>query len=272
MTDYNGAFYINQASLDYVRGTTFDFRKYQLAVWDVVPEDESGDRGRFLQYMGTRYDHAFHGQADQRGKTNYLVEVSGRPAHDVGHHLITREMRIKRVDIQVTVYAPEWYSARELKDAMKFGVWPRQAREVGLLEKESDTVEVGDRSSDRYIRIYEKGANWLRFEVEYKHARALRFAEMFRRGGGKEILSGVIAHELDLLPESPVKDLFMSAIDEPDAIPVKVPAVDANKIRRLKWIASLLPTIRKAMRDDDIGFRVQGWFMDIIDEVDNEKW
>ena len=272
MTTYNGDFYINRPALDYVRGTTFDIRKFQKTVWQVVPEDDSGERGTFLQYKGTRYPHAFHGQAEQNGKTNYLIEVSGRPAQDVGYHLIHAEMKMTRVDVQITVYKPDWYSARECKDAIEYGVWPRDSRTVGLLERDSDTVEIGDRSSDRYIRIYEKGSDWLRFEVEFKGPRAVRFSEMYRKGGGDAILEGVLAHELDLLPETPVKDLFLSAVNDADAVPVRVPYVDADKLNRLKWIASLLPALRKAMRDHDIGNRVTGWLMDLIEEVDNEKW
>lgn len=264
---------VNKVALDYWRLTTFDFKKYQRLVWDVVPNDVSGERGGFQQYKGTQYAHIFHGQGEQGGKTHYLIHVSGERTQELMNELIDNDdLRSTRIDVQLTLPLPGDFDCRELTDALRFGVWPGIERDVQLIDNGGDdTVTVGDRTSDRYIRIYVKEKGWLRFEVEFKGDRAQR-AALLISDGKQTAMCGIVLSELNRLPNAPYLDLFRTHIVsrgcEELGVLVKVKSTDG--LKRMKWLRSLLPTIRRMMRDHDYGYIVSGWIIDLAEEMANE--
>ena len=257
---------LNSPMIDFVTATTNSFRAYRDAAHEIVPAAESGKRGQFLQYKGDRYNNIFHGQAEQRGRTHYLIQISGADADEHTMTLCESGMRFTRVDVQITCHRPNWYSARELADSLTHGAWPRQRRKIVLIENGGDdTVYIGSRKSDKYIRIYVKDADYIRFEVELKGERARAAAAQYR-DAGENALGGILAHEVRILPQTAIGDVFERACEQYKSLAVSVPYVEASKIRQMQWLASILPAIEKMANDHDYGNRVRGWLTSILQE------
>lgn len=255
---------LNSAKVDWITATTNDFRKYQMTVWEILPGDRSGERSSFQQYKGDSYGGVFHGQAEVKGRTSYLIRVSGAEADEHWEVICRNGLKVTRFDLQVTILKPEWYHARELKDAIEFGVWPGQSRLVELRERQgNDTVYVGSRTSDRFIRIYVKEDDFLRFEIEFKQERAVIASKMMLEQG-RMVARAVLVSEINKMPDNPVSDEFKRVLGDSVA-EVKVPYLAKDKHKTLKWIATILPALERASLDHDIGDRVTIWLMSVID-------
>lgn len=253
---------VNKPSLDWVTATTNHFRKYQVTAWEVTPGDQSGKRGKWLQYKGDQYEGIFHGQAQQGSKTSYLLKITGGKADSLGEVVLKNEMKVTRLDIQLTVALPDWFDARELHDEMALGVWPGQWRTVSMIQNGgNDTVYIGHRSSDRFIRIYVKETSYIRFEVEFKAERAVRAAKMIAEGG--DIVKGaILSAEMDKLPSAAILDVFQRYLAGSEDVKVKYLATE--KLGKIRWIARILNSIEQSMNDHDYGDMVAGWFEEMI--------
>jgi DNA relaxase NicK len=160
----------------------------------------------------------FFGTADQKNRPHYICQVSGLRANDAWNVYAPlaqgQLVRVTRLDPAVTVdlEGREWSQSHLFARLRRFS----PTRSISYIESKSGpqgrklaTVYVGSRSSDRMIRIYEKvlgdDSIALRFEVEYKSARAAEVANLLLRSFR---LGNFLRAELDVLNDDPLTKLF----------------------------------------------------------------
>jgi len=254
---------INNAQIDFVTATTAVKRRYDLASREVCEGKGEAREGRFLQYVGDRYESVFTGEAMQRGKASYLIQVTGEDSKESGIVLIDAGMKVTRIDLQITVKLPSDYSARELADCFSYKKWLGGERKINLIESEGmDTVNVGSRSSNRYIRIYVKEGGFLRFEVEYKKELAVRVAQVIKESGEGQIAK-ILNWEISRLPENGFCQELSRACGR-DVLKINVARGDTSEMNTVRWIRSILPTLQRMSNSHTYGFMVTGWLEDII--------
>lgn len=144
---------------------------------------------RFREYTGyRRHDTAGLGgcawavaNAGEKG----IIQAWGSLSQRVGHAVSRKELRATRVDLAVTVlHDHEQMSVHEMLPTLD----PGAAQYSGIvpLNTEGGTLYVGHRSSERFGRLYDKGAQlggdtphrvlW-RYEVELKRSQAEQAAQ-----------------------------------------------------------------------------------------------
>lgn len=271
-------YYIGSPAVDALTLSTFG--RPDAAVLRQLARSVTGGgfhESRFLQYVGEadQDNHYFSGTADQGGRDHYLIRCSSALAHDFA--LLTHEAagqfprtKATRVDVQLTV--PLWAGfdlqavGLDLKKHVASGRWPfrgRRARrrEVNLVlgSKDLHTIYIGDRASERFIRVYVKDIAdrlHIRFEMEYKGDLAVQaWAAMLNHGAAG--LGPLLRGELDMLPASFVAYLtpIEAALVEYDPERLQVVTAAATWERQLKWVRKqVAPTLEKLLaspaRDD----------------------
>jgi hypothetical protein len=124
-----------------------------------------------LQYHGRRAEDgsAFHGTGNQGRKIHHLCHISGDTAEQWAKYLKLAvpgdSVYCTRIDVQTTIVCPKNYDSLEFYEQSK-----RVARSI-VKNPETSTVYIGARSSDLFMRLYEKIINetmYLRLEFELK--------------------------------------------------------------------------------------------------------
>lgn len=273
---------VNAVSLDYLTLTTF----HPIAVaafWAWHQDIEHGRKdAKRMQYSGVVAHHetgsAFFGSAEQRGQAHTMLQVSGLLAESAWNALQETvhktQARVTRIDIQVTVpYDRATWSQSGVFEEIRLNA---PNRSVSFVESKSapdggklSTVYYGSRTSDRVTRLYEKvgmGEDvFLRFETEYKGARARKLGYELAKGLGNA--KNVLAAELAAFPCQSVRLLFLDYIENPR--PVKVQRESGNT---KKWLLTqVLPALDRFLNDhnstqhaDDVG---QAFFDLLLDHM-----
>lgn len=198
-------FELNISKLDYLTITTFEpsimaeLYKWHIAIGSELPNRKRGN------YVGSvtndRYGSSFCGVAKQGDREHVMMQVSGLLSESAftatKEFVISGRARVTRIDLQITVdYDREVWSQYDLFCALKE---ENGGRSVNYRESKSGpqnsilaTVYYGSRTSDNMVRIYEKrGLNddiHLRFEVEYKSARAQEVHSALCAGSNRRAL------------------------------------------------------------------------------------
>lgn len=256
----------NTPALDYWRATTSRLEEMDSMSADLVPREMDGENWRFLQYSGKSFGGLHVGSAIQNGQPSYIVEASGETADDLWPSLKYSDMKVTRLDLQITIPKPDYWDSVEYHFEMELGEWPKGiARDVQTrLNKGNDTIYVGDRTSQVYIRVYVKDVNYVRFEVEYKKAKAVD-AWKIVRNGGRLAVAGLLMAEIKSLPDSPFLEDCRAVLLKWTDVSISIPLErkKSTDISKLRWLASLLNTVEKMMNDSDYGDMVLGWFVDM---------
>jgi len=99
----------------------------------------------------------------------------------IQHHMLYNDT-CKRIDLALDVLDSE-LNIKELSDMMEQGKAKTKFKTWTFLHgNNGDTLYLGSRQSEQFIRIYDKGAqlgtddNWVRIEIELKGSRAVEFA------------------------------------------------------------------------------------------------
>jgi len=186
---------------------------------EIGVEDE-----RRLQYRGQRYDgrngSAWAGMADIAGYSWLLFQISGELANEALRYLLPAttlpRTRITRLDLQITIEEPEeWEQIRFFNRMKRAAKRPGYIESKGARTRTLATVYVGQRSSQRIARIYEKetagGAKLLRFEGEYKGDKAAAVADALAKHTPAEMILSHIQslhdEKLSLVFESPLSGI-----------------------------------------------------------------
>ena len=265
-------YYVGSPAVDYLTLSTFareDFRELR-ALARSVTDGQFGD-GRLMQYSGEVAAGYFAGMGDQGGRDHHLVRVSGALAHDMAR--LTQEARgsfprtkATRCDVQVTLLS--WgirladlglrLERRELGSFRGDRARDRRIKTVRG-DDELDTIYIGSRDSERFIRCYVKeiaGARFIRFEVEFKDSLAVQaWAAMLNEG--EQGLGGLLRAELDMLPPGLVEALSPVYRAVSNYVPGRLRHLTGAPTweRQLRWLRKQVsPTLEKLLaspaRDD----------------------
>lgn len=181
---------VNDAAIDWLTLTSYerDFGKAVKSFVDEKVEIVTRQQSRMLGYAGTRAVSAdgsiFLGQ---NISGHWMLTVSGQLADIIFRHhcLLYMQVRCTRMDVQVTIPEPIGWKQKSFADSVaeseRFGAYSHIASESG------ETVYLGSRKSDAFVRVYEKEAEgevkkWLRYEVEYKADRSNGLYKRLRDG------------------------------------------------------------------------------------------
>jgi hypothetical protein len=209
------------------------------------------ERGKWLQYAGWRKESFFIGMGEQNKKRHAVCHASGYLAHTMHPVFLEWENWYStRIDIQRTVKKPEWVDLHGLYTHLgKNGV-------SLISSEENDTLYIGSRTSDKFIRLYEKMYDemYLRLEFELKGSRAAAAWQALINGEECDRVFDYYLGKLKL-PEGYIK-LFKNIDHKATERAMRI-EVEHNAEKKLKWIISLDATMRKAIADHDIGERTK---------------
>jgi DNA relaxase NicK len=104
---------------------------------------------------------------------------------DLAPWLLERGLRPSRVDLAADVRGAGWPGPSTLYRYLPAAETRTHRRtwELTLDWDGGEKLTVGARSSERYLRVYVKGDQWVRHELELKQAAALRAADTLAVGG-----------------------------------------------------------------------------------------
>jgi hypothetical protein len=273
--DKSPSFIVNAPAIDYLTISTFDEKNFNLIVSESSSKETQPDDARRMQYHGQYQSMSngglFWGTADQKERKHYLIQCSGGYSNRLTNYMMTtgvEDFNVTRLDIQLTLIKPEWFKSRGLVDSLRLGNWPHRTRTVTAIDGGgNDTVYIGSRHSDRFIRIYVKDTDYLRFEVEYKAERANAVYEMLKTYGKERAMLGILHREMISLPTHPIIDGFRSHIhNDGESLKPEVIRTDSNTY---KWfIHSVVPALQRLLNDHDQSARVRTILLDIISSTD----
>jgi hypothetical protein len=175
--------------------------------------------GHWLQYHGRRSDDGgiFHGQGIQGGRPHHIAHMSGERSDDWASYFMHAEWTDKiyctRIDLQVTIAEPTEHDGVALYEKVHRKV-KSIVRSPGVT-----TVYVGARSSQLFIRVYEKvlEERFLRCEFELKqdYARNAWDALVASSVTKADLFNSCL--EKSSLPQN-YRDWFRSDSDRTDAL------------------------------------------------------
>jgi hypothetical protein len=198
---------LNVARADYLTLTTFHQAKLiQDALADLYP-DEFARPAKQGSYTGLQWSGLFAGKGKQNGVPHYIIRSHGEDAETVFWRTNEIAAKCTRVDLQITIRLPEFYSSRNLFDKLiaKDTKWTGRRMKPRIIQSgdDLDTVYIGSRTSDRLFRIYvkpgeDKQPEYIRFEVEYKRKLAQKVRNLIV--SRETIPRAILAADLHRLP------------------------------------------------------------------------
>lgn len=93
-------------------------------------------------------------------------------------HLRSENWRVTRLDVAHDIFNSGMEIEKEWHDGLSKQAFERKFRTDLILSPNGDTINIGARTSDKYLRIYDKGKeqrlsdDWKRYELEIKHKTA----------------------------------------------------------------------------------------------------
>lgn len=199
-----------------------------------------------LNYKGLQEGKVFVGDGQQDGYFHRMLQVSGKDAGLAVPALIhLPDIECTHLDLQVTCGWPGsdiFAIAERLRD--NFLVDYRTSTE-------GDTVYIYSRLSDKYIRIYQKTKDIVRFEVAYKKPYARAMWQTLRSDrlivSDEETLNmkkAWLMYELWKLHDKTLLGVFQDSLgNNPMRPPKFVPAPENNRERWLRKIVA--PALQK---------------------------
>ena len=174
--------------------------------------------------------------------------------------------KFSRIDVCVDVYVPEAADspARQLRDPL---AWERYVTNKKVHTRswydsqDGQTLGLGSRSSDRYVRIYRFNpphprADWMRIEFELKDARAPAAAKMISAADG-DCTKLVGSQLLDFFGDN----IRLTRQGEAPVAPTRMVVDRPEHAASTRWLFKVaLPAVREAIIDGT------------IDKGEFEKW
>lgn len=274
----NSPLILDVSLVDWVTLTSFEpeFFRYWYGRFRGNGKDK-GDK-KILQYEGNLFDleggTGFIGRAIQNGRENFMLRLSGYAAEDNKNPCIIQKQsgiaRCTRIDLQITTEVTDKWSQFDLLKRLK-----SSGKMTGYIESKVkglgyETVYIGSRQSERFLRVYIKqGENprLLRFEVEYKGNRS----DAVLRGMGDGQLAGnYLMHEV----QSTVRDKGITMIFEPllsgsRGYSPRLLAHNSLEKQENWLISQVLPSFTRHINDHNSSGRVELAFMSALrDAID----
>lgn len=271
------------AGIDYVRITTeqqpnakmmFEFfRKVLVRDQKLGYEPKSG--GAF-GFMGTKTRHALYGEK----KGWYMLQVSGYEAKQA-LRLAVDGTQATRIDLQLTVWVGEDVVEKTIRDAYNSACLHVRAKsrpvKVNLIESRhtAQTVYIGSRASDVFLRIYDKFEEsgkeeyrgCVRFELELKGrmSKAMWQELVGGRATLRSTLEMVLAVFSDRGVEVPCQEL-----DNQDIVHLQRPKTLIENT--VTWLVrQVAPTVTKLSASHGWIFAFSALFGDACTEDDRKR-
>lgn len=260
---------------DYLRLASWNETAYMNVLARIMTAWPDGwEQSRWLQYKGWRKESFFIGHGMQQKKSHTIINVSGSLAHRLLETLKTLpEWYCTRIDVQITIKA-----TGDLTEALAMVRDDCKTENTTLIEsKENDTLYLGSRSSDTFLRLYEKyigDKKYLRLEFELKGARARAAWDAITNG---EPVDKVFKYynKRCKLPDY-AKEWF-------DAYGVTATKEAMNKEvlheskKKLEWLQSLDAAVMNYMNNhdiaDDVKMLIRAWsaHADFLDRINAKE-
>lgn len=254
--------------------SAFDFLR--LATWDIVEhtnllaellQNSSGQwkHAKWLQYHGWKRETFFLGTGFQDKRRHSIVNISGYMADRNYSNLATLESYYAtRIDLQITIPQPKNIDLPEVYEWLRVdGV------KTSIIQSElNDTLYVGARTSDVFIRLYQKPLDTmhLRLEFEFKG----RVAKgIWRAIQGRSTPDEIFQHYLAKckLPDY-VKKHYCDVQDGETAFAIRQEILKTDR-KKLEWLQSIDASVRQALYNHNIGGDVQRLVMSWANEASN---
>lgn len=185
-------FLVGRVAVDWITLTTYDRMIFNglVELCESYVDYNTSTSQKRMQYAGIGGQGFFFGAGKQRGDDHYMLVLSGIQAAILAPTLATsmfsRLANCTRIDAQLTLPVIEGARktgelAYEIRKGLSEGVGGVGRRPgVSVWDNETgtgDTIYIGSRSSDKFVRIYDKfgdGIQFLRYECEFKRGVADR--------------------------------------------------------------------------------------------------
>lgn len=233
---------------------------------------------KVMQYLGWSSSSVFFGSATQAGRVHNMVRVSGSAAADFLYRCGTppASVRCTRIDVQVTVPLDSGYDVVSMADRMRSGAWKGRKRAVTYISGKDglDTVYVGSRQSELFVRLYIKECSLpvsraIRFEVELKAGKADTF---FRRWLSETIeMDGFLLYEWGKFPERAREMLpsIGSVLAGGEAQKLAGVSRVVESSGTMKWfIRSVVPAVRRLLNSHEYGEATRRYLVGLLSEGD----
>jgi len=238
-----------EVHLDYLRLGSWDIGLYAKFVARFM-RDNPGEwkQSGWLQYRGWGKKSLFIGQGEQKRKAHMIINISGAAAQEHYRQFVDiGELYCTRIDLQVTRPLPAKYTGlRVIRQACT------STNNTLIESRDNDTLYIGSRSSELFVRLYEKvlDEKYLRLEFELKGGRA-RQAWLAIRDG--EDLRSIYNYYVkrSRLPWGTQQHYLYNSISATSRAMVAETTISAK--HRLEWIINLDASMMKAMGDHTIG-------------------
>jgi len=243
-----------KAALDYLRLATWDITEHTNLLSELLSVPVCDWKSsKWLQYHGWIRETFFLGTGYQKGRRHSVVNISGFMADRNWYKLSgIKAYYCTRIDIQITIPREDEIILPDIYTKLI-----KQGIKTSIIQSEiNDTLYVGARTSDVFIRLYEKPLDTmhlrLEFEFKGKVAKAIWVALQ-----GKSTPDEVFQHYLGKckLPDY-VKRHFYDVQDGETAFAIRKEIAKTDKAK-LEWLQSCDASVRQALYNHNIGSEVQ---------------
>lgn len=268
---------VNKAKCDWITATSYErnFKRHWVRQMDSWKGELS--QRKLMQYDGEEVEteggmiRVLSGR--QSGREHYMIQITSALADvylkDVTNQVEQGIASLTRMDLQVTVRKPKDWSQFdflvEMKESGRSLVsWVESIEKKGghMLQ----TVGIGSRKSDRYLRVYTKPSEeglLLRFEVEYKGERAR--AAMRAMRGDRGVMSQILRYEVERLKTG------LTTLGEAKGVRVRVKKMTSVE-KTVRWlIVDCLPVMERHLNDHDSTGVLRDAIQRMIDRVDRQN-
>lgn len=269
------------AYLDYIRLASWHDGEALQMMADVRRATDKWRPARWLQYKGYAAEHLFYGTGEQGGRRHYVFRQSGPDSSWLSElGMEHQELYCTRLDLQRTIKEPPEYDARDLYERL---LELDRRSEVSIIQSATgSTIYLGNRTSAKFIRIYQKQlehsvpgtkgdkSKFLRFEFEFKKDVAKGIFSALRKG---ERRNSVFDHYL--ARSELTEDLlswFRRGGETGDAsrlYSVQKQVVDHEK--KMAWLGSLEKTVIAMGYDHYSGPFVKHLLEDWLEVIDRAE-
>lgn len=271
---------MNQAkSIDWLRITFAygrdDFRDYQYT----TQGGELRDRRPMKPYHDAKENkyQSIH-WSDSHPEWRVMVEMTGKQLSEFrqdGHSIsdlfkwaIALEGRFTRIDFAVDLFDCEG-NPMDVYHCFHTSQVDTVAKSVSIVEKTrrkstlGATVYIGSRSSERMVRVYDKGKqtktrlDWIRVELEVKGKRAQQFAAIIDADG---VADAGLAYLADVIDWTDIP--WFNAIWSDDYTPVDIDSIGRPETDRERWLRTVvIPVIAEEVESG------AEWLVEALDAI-----
>lgn len=271
---------LNVPLLDWITATSYEHRFYLF--WRNELDRRKQEKGgmkegikELKRYVGLSIPHGtgslFIGSISQPLGNHFAMVAKGEAAdlvrlsayYSINHH----GARFTRIDVQVTVVQPgDWSQLRFLNRCERAGKMTELAQSVDSIYGRMMTVYVNSRSSDRFVRVYQKGSDdglLLRVEAQFGGGQAELLGRQLQTKKVKEgdTMRGII----QWIGDEKLTALIMPVLE---GYTGELPKYARADTKTDKWLLEqVLPVLARRLNSHDAGETLRERFAQVIQDV-----